>query len=342
MDRARVGYHLARIAASTLIACAATACAATAHYEERAEVRTFIDDMSARHDFSSDELTRLFSQAAFRQDIIDAMTRPAERRPWHAYRPIFITDRRIDGGVEFWREHSEILQRAEDRFGVPPEFITAIIGVETLYGRNTGRHRVLDSLATLAFDYPPRGTFFRGELEQYLILAREEHFDPLALTGSYAGAMGKPQFIPSSYRHYAIDFDGDGQRDLFGSIADVIGSVANYFKVHGWAAGEPVVGAASVAGEGYRTLLERNIKPHTAVRDFAGFGVSLTDTLPPDALASLVELEGSDGQEYWVALNNFYVITRYNRSSLYAMAVYQLAQEIRARHDAAVQAIEAP
>jgi membrane-bound lytic murein transglycosylase B len=338
MDMARVGHHLGRIAAGALIACAATACAATADYEGRAEVRAFIDDMAAKHDFASEELTRLFGQAAFRQDIIDAMTRPAERRPWHSYRPIFITERRIDGGVEFWREHEEILQRAEERFGVPPEFVTAIIGVETSYGRNTGRHRVLDSLATLAFDYPPRGSFFRGELEQYLILAREEHFDPLELTGSYAGAMGKPQFIPSSYRHYAIDFDGDGQRDLFNSIADVVGSVANYFKVHGWAAGAPVVSPATVRGENYRTLIERGIKPHTSAGEFAAFGVETAGALPADAPATLIELEGGDGQEYWVALNNFYVITRYNRSSLYAMAVYQLAEEIRTRHAASVQA----
>lgn len=342
MNRIKTGHHLARIAAAALIACTATACAATAHYEGRPEVRAFIDEMSAKHDFSGDELAQLFRQAAFRQDIIDAMTRPAERRPWHSYRPIFLTERRIEGGVEFWREHEDILQRAQERFGVPPEFITAIIGVETSYGRNTGRHRVLDSLATLAFDYPPRSSFFRGELEQYLILAREEHFDPLTLTGSYAGAMGKPQFIPSSYRHYAIDFDGDGQRDLFDNTADIIGSVANYFKAHFWVPGAPVVGAASVRGEAYRTLLERGIKPHTPVRDLAGFGIDLKDALPPDALASLVELEGSNGQEYWVALDNFYVITRYNRSSLYAMAVYQLAQEIRARHDATLQASGTP
>ena len=326
---------LGRLVTTALIAVAAPACAATPHYADRDEVREFIGAMAAKHDFAADELTEMFRQAAFRQDIIDAMKRPAERKPWRDYRPIFLTQNRIRGGVEFWNAHRETLERAQQTFGVPPEVVTAIIGVETFYGRSTGRHRVLDSLATLAFDYPPRGDFFRGELEQYLVLAREERLDPLTVTGSYAGAMGKAQFIPSSYRHYAVDFDGDNQRDLLNNVADAIGSVANYLKAHGWTPEQPVTSRATVEGEGYQALLAQGIKPHTRVGELSSQGVRVQDALPPEALSALIELEGSDGQEHWVALNNFYVITRYNRSSLYAMAVHQLSQEIRSHYQAA-------
>lgn len=334
---------LARLAVSVFTACATTACASTPQYIDRADVREFINTMSSKHAFAEDELTSVLRQANFRQDIIDAMSRPAEKRPWREYRPIFLTPNRIRGGVEFWKENEEILARAEQTYGVPPEIVIAIIGVETFYGRSAGRHRVLDSLATLAFDYPPRGDFFRGELEQYLVLTREEHLDPLAVTGSYAGAMGKPQFIPSSYRHYAVDFDGDGQRDLLDSVADAIGSVANYLGTHGWKKGEAVVAPATVTGEDYLELLAQGIEPRTPVGELPARGILAGETLAPETPVALIELDGENGKEYWIGLRNFYVITRYNRSSLYAMAVYQLASEISAQHRAetATQA-EAP
>jgi membrane-bound lytic murein transglycosylase B len=332
----RGGVSLPGLALSGLLVCfALAACAATPAptLADRPEVRGFIDDMVAHHDFKEGDLTRMFRQVKRRQDVLDAMSRPAERKPWYLYRPIFLTERRIAGGVEFWTANREALERAHDVFGVPPEIVTAIIGVETFYGRHTGRYRVLDSLATLAFDYPPRGEFFRGELEQFLLLAREEQLDPLEVTGSYAGAMGVPQFIASSYRSYAIDFAGDGHRNLMTNVTDAIGSVANYFKLHDWQPGEPVASRAAVEDRDYGAVLDMGLKPHTALRDFAAMGIHAEETVPEDRPAALLRLDAAEGsQEYWLAFNNFYVITRYNHSPLYAMAVYQLAEEIRSRY----------
>lgn len=322
--------------AITILSCASvvTADALT----NRAEIRTFIDEMVARHGFDRQALDQLFDDTQRRQDVIDAISRPAEGKPWHQYRPIFLNAQRIGGGVEFWGQHAALLDRAEQVYGVPPEIVTAIIGVETRYGAHIGRYRVMDSLATLAFDYPPRATFFRKELEQFLLLAREEATDPLSIKGSYAGAMGQSQFISSSYRHYAVDFDGDGKRDLWNSTADAIGSVANYFKVHQWQAGQPVVSHARVTGDGYKELVARGLKPHTPVAQLEAMGITTADALPADALAALIELETETGVEHWVGLDNFYVITRYNRSQLYAMAVYQLSREIRSQRDGAAGA----
>ncbi len=213
---------------------------AASNYSAQPQVQVFIDRMVSEQGFDRNELIAVLDNAERREDILELMRKPAEKRlQWYQYRKIFLTQSRIDGGVTFWKENADLLKQAAEAFGVAPQIIVAIIGVETRYGSNTGRHRVLDALATLAFDYPPRSQFFTGELEQYLILAREEDIDLLTTTGSYAGAMGYGQFIPSSYRHYAVDFDGDGKRDLWTSKADIIGSVANYFKEHGWAAGTP-------------------------------------------------------------------------------------------------------
>ncbi|MDR2876855.1 MAG: lytic murein transglycosylase B [Chromatiales bacterium] len=335
----RIRPLLARLAVGAITASTATACASAPPYtDERPEVREFISTMTSKHAFTADELKTVFREVNYRQDIIDAMTKPAEKRPWSEYRPRFLTPDRIRGGVEFWKENEEILARAEQTYGVPPQIVTAIIGVETFYGRSTGRHRVVDALATLAFDYPPRADFFRGELEQYLMLTREEHFDPLTLTGSYAGAMGKPQFIPSSYRRYAVDFDGDGRRDLFNNVADVIGSVANYLGTQGWKKDEAVVAPATVTSEDYLALLALGIEPRTPVSELPARGVLAGETLAPETPVALIELDGEKGKEYWVGLRNFYVITRYNRSSLYAMAVTQLAQEIAAQYRAPIKA----
>ena len=297
---------------------------------ERQSVRDFIAEMVKKYEFNSTELTALLSTAELKPKIIDAMNRPAEKTlPWYKYRKIFIKPARIKGGVKFWNEHQETLSRAEKKFGVPAEFIVAIIGVETKYGKHKGGYKVLDSLMTLAFDYPKRSKFFKKELEHFLLLTREEGLDPQSIKGSYAGAMGKPQFISSSYRHYAVDFDGDGVRDLLTNSADTIGSVANYFSEHKWQPGQPVVAKAKVKGGKYKPLLKKGLKPVTAIADFPRYNVSYVDELSVSAKGALVELEQKTGNEYWVGLKNFYVITRYNRSPLYAMAVYQLSQKIR-------------
>ncbi len=301
---------------------------------QRPEVQAFIDEMTSKHGFDGDELTTLFEQVRMKQKIIDAITRPAEGKPWHEYRPIFVTKTRISEGVKFWNENEADLKRAEQVYGVPPEIIVAVIGVETRYGRHKGSWRVLDSLSTLAFAYPKRAKFFRSELEQYLLLAREESLDPLTIKGSYAGAMGKAQFISSSYRHYAVDFDGDGKRDLWDNTTDAIGSVANYFKRHKWQPGEPVGSYAMVGSNRITRLLKAGIKPHTTVKEFRQQGVTALTPLPPEAPAALIAFEKKVGRpDYWLGLNNFYTITRYNHSPLYAMAVYQLGQAISAERD---------
>jgi membrane-bound lytic murein transglycosylase B len=262
------------------------------------------------------------------------MSKPAEKKlRWFEYRKIFLTQSRIDGGVQFWRQHENDLRDAARDFGVDPQVIVAIIGVETRYGSNTGRHRVLDALSTLAFDYPPRAPFFSGELEQYLMLAREEHIDLLTTTGSYAGAMGYGQFIPSSYRQYAVDYDGDGRRDLWNSPRDIIGSVANYFHEHGWIAGQPVAVPATVKpGDNTRSILDQGYQPHSTLAALRKDGISPQQAQPDDLQAALIQYDQENGPEYWLGFNNFYTITRYNHSPLYAMAVFQLSEEIRAAH----------
>jgi len=298
----------------------------------RPDVQAFIREMAAKHGFSEAELRALFSRAQAQSDIIALITRPAESKPWYDYREIFIVSQRIRGGVEFWRRHQQALQRAEQTYGVPAEIIVAIIGVETMYGGNTGRHRVLEALATLAFDYPRRADFFRKELENYLLLTRDEGIDPLSLKGSYAGAMGLGQFMPSSYRAYAVDFDGDRQRDLWHNPVDAIGSVANYLSEHRWQRGEPITTRANVGGSQYRALsVTRPETPRYTVASLRQRGVIPQAPVADDLKATLVRLDAAQGTEYWLGFYNFYAITRYNRSVLYAMAVYQLSQAIRAQ-----------
>lgn len=303
-------------------------------YLSRPEVQSFIDEMVQRHDFDRQRLLRLFAQVSRQDRVLEAISRPAEAKPWYEYRPIFLTASRIEQGVAYWAANEALLNRASQVYGVDPEYIVAILGVETYYGRRTGSFPVLEALTTLGFDYEPRANFFRRELEQYLLLTREESLDPLTLEGSYAGAMGQGQFISSSYRAYAVDFDGDGLRDLWGSTADAIGSVANYFKRHGWRLGEEVAIEARTSGRGHAGLVGKGLKPSLSLEELSASGVEPVRALPTaDAVLSLIELEGEEGAEFWIGFNNFYVITRYNRSPLYAMAVYQLAQEIRSRHN---------
>lgn len=302
-----------------------------ADYDRSVQIEDFVTEMVRDHGFTPSPLRAVLEKAEKKQAILDAISRPAEKTlEWKDYRKIFITQKRIDGGVRFMRQHRAVLERAEMIYGVPKEVITAIIGVETYYGRMKGNYRVVDALSTLAFDYPPRAEFFRGQLKEYFVLAREEGIDPLSIKGSYAGAMGYGQFIPSSYRHYAVDFDGDKKRDIWNNPTDAIGSVANYFKEHGWESGEPVVVPATVAeGESLEELLNASLKPELSVDELAAKGFTPLDRRRYTGLATAMELQGERGVEYWLGLKNFYVITRYNHSRLYAMAVYQLSQEIK-------------
>ena len=298
-------------------------------------VQAFIKTMSRHQRFEAAALEKLFQQVTFQQKIIDAMNRPYEAKPWHAYRKLFLTDARIQGGVEFWKQHEGALAQAKARYGVDPQIVVAILGVETSYGKNTGNYRVIDALATLAFDYPKRADFFRKELESFLILCREEGMDALIPQGSYAGAMGLPQFMPSSFRSYAADLEGDGRRDIWNNPADAIASVARYFSVHGWKTGEAVAFPAKVGGEAFKRSLNRDARPTQTLEELKNLGVRIDAALPELTRAKLLELEGENSPEYWVTLNNFYVITRYNHSPLYAMAAHQLSQEVLRRRNAA-------
>jgi membrane-bound lytic murein transglycosylase B len=296
------------------------------------EIAPFVADMVSRHGFERASLEQALSGVRVRPEILEAIARPAESLDWYQYHPIFVTETRISKGEAFWRAHADTLSRAAAEYGVSPEIIVAIIGVETLYGTRAGRYLVLDSLSTLAFRYPRRSKFFRNELEQFLILARQENLDVQKVKGSYAGAMGIPQFISSSYRRYAVDFDGDGVRDLINNPVDAIGSVANYLKVHGWQRGGAIALPASVTGSEYKMLVKKGLKPHTPVSDMHNFGVVVLYASENDSRGALIELANKEDIEHWVGLQNFYAITRYNHSSLYAMAVFQLAREIGKRY----------
>jgi membrane-bound lytic murein transglycosylase B len=296
-------------------------------YQQSPQVAEFIGEMTRDYGFAGEQLVALFTEVERKQAILDAISRPAEKaKPWKDYRPIFITDKRISKGVEFWKQHEATLARAEAEYGVPPEVIVAIIGVETFYGGNTGSWRVMDALSTLAFDYPPRAPFFRKELREFLLLTREEQVEPLNMTGSYAGAMGLPQFMPSSFRAYAVDFDNDGHINIWTNPVDAIGSVASYFQRHGWQPGQPVVSAASVEGAQVDQGLTVGLDPLKNVAELRGLGWTSADPLSDELPVTAFRLEGAEGDEYWLGLPNFFVITRYNRSVMYAMAVNQLAE----------------
>ena len=321
-------YRLKQIMITLLCLCSGLAPGAAAALS-RAE---FILEMEQRHGFERAGLEQLLAGAAVSETILNIISRPAERRlRWHEYRDLFIREDRIARGVEFWRANRGALDEARQKFGVPAELITAIIGVETFYGRIAGRYRVLDALNTLSFHYPRRADFFRGELEQFLLMTREQGLAPGQLKGSYAGAMGMPQFIASSYRHYAVDFDADGRIDIWNNPADVIGSVANYLAEHGWQPGRPVIARAEVTGARYKDSLGKGLKPDTAAATLRAAGISSAALSAPEEKLKLFEFALEDKNEYWLAHHNFYVITRYNHSALYALAVYQLAREIKAR-----------
>ena len=291
----------------------------------------FVERMVQEHGFDAAELGAILEGAEIDRDILEAISRPAERvLAWHEYQDIFLTDTRVNGGVEFWREHAGEIASASESFGVAPELLVAILGVETNYGTRMGSYRVIDALATLAFAYPPRSGFFASELEAFFLLVREEGMDPETLLGSYAGAMGAGQFISSSFRAYAVDGNGDGRRDLWEDWEDVLASVANYFRAHGWRAGETVVERAALQDGRSPVESDNSMNLNDSVASVREAGYEIATGLPGDTPVTLLSLEGDDGQEYWVGFHNFRVITRYNRSVMYALAVHQLGRAILA------------
>jgi len=321
---------------------------AYANYSQRKDVQAFIVKMHKEHGFDIDLMRHWLSGVEQQKTALEAISRPAEGvLTWAKYRKIFMNDSRINKGVKFWKNNAELLARAEKEFGVSAQIIVAIIGVETYYGKRAGNYQVLDALTTLGFDYPIENTtakrrdareiFFRNELKEFLLMAREEKVDPRKLKGSYAGAMGMPQFIPSSFRAYAIDFDGSGSRDFWNGSADSIGSVANYFRKHGWKRNQPVASRASV-DPAAKKLGSKKMKPQKSVATYKQLGVKPIRQLDDAAQATLLKLSGKNGDEYWMTLNNFYVITRYNHSPLYAMAVYQLSQAVAIKYNAQLNA----
>jgi membrane-bound lytic murein transglycosylase B len=297
----------------------------------QANVAAFIDEMVEKHEFDRIALSAVLSEAQIKQTIIKKISTPAERTlSWGEYRKIFITKERINVGVAFWRENSEMLERIELETGVAIEMLVGIIGVETYFGRITGRDRVIDALATLAFEYPARSKFFRKELKEFLILAREEDIDPTVPMGSYAGAMGRPQFMPSSFRAYAVDSTGDGKRDIWNNWADVAGSVANYFLAHRWRVGEEVVAQATLSSDwnGPVPKPANSLKATETVASLSKMGVMFVTDLSAESEGQLLTYEGDEGIEHWVGFHNFFVITKYNRSAMYALAAHQLGQLI--------------
>ena len=304
------------------------------------EVEQFINQMVKDSGFEKQQLQKWFANAKANQSILKKINRPAEgSMPWHRYRNIFIQQERVDKGIIFWKEHAETLDRAESTFGVPAELIVGLIGVETKYGQIKGSFDVFNALYTLGFHFPRRSKFFRSELKEFLILAREQQWSIGTINGSYAGAMGFGQFMPSSYRNYAVDFDNDGRIDLLENPVDAIGSVANYIKKHGWETGGDLVYKADVSGERYQTLLKKRLKPTVKIIELAEAGVKVEDKLDPQMKAVLIELEQKDHKEYWLGLHNFYVISRYNPRKLYTMAVIQLTGMIKEQYSVATTGV---
>lgn len=308
----------------------------TGNIKDTESINAFIEQMVTTHQFDKSELDNLFKTVEIKQDILNKITSPSESLPWYKYRKIFLTDARIDAGVQFWRSNAATLAAVEQQYGVPPEIIVAIIGVETQFGKNTGNYRVIDALSTLAFAYPPRSKFFTDELENFLLLCRDEHIHPVDPLGSYAGAMGLPQFMPSSFRTYAVDFDNDNRRDIWRNNSDVIASVANYFAKHHWQTGQAVAVPVAVKDQNqqknYEPVLnnaaKNNLKPDLRLTELESLNLIISRQLPLDSKVKLLSFELQQGEELWAGLDNFYVITRYNHSPLYAMAVYQLSLSI--------------
>lgn len=289
----------------------------------------FIREQAKQYSMSEEQLTQWLAEAQKDPAVLEAIQRPWEAKPWYQYYPIFLTDKRLAAGTKFWSEHQPTLARAEDTYGVPAEIITAIIGIETFYGSYMGDYPVLDTLYTLAFYYPPRASFFRRELSEYLRLAQAEGWQVREQKGSYAGAMGYGQFISSSYRHYAVDFDGDKHRDILTNPVDAIGSVANYFAEHHWQADQPIA-YQPAQDQDWASVASDGMKPNTTIGDLRAKGYSIADQYADDLAVKVLKFETDGGYEYWLGFDNFYAITRYNHSPLYAMVAYQFAQQLKA------------
>lgn len=296
------------------------------------KVRNFTKKFALENDLTEEEVGKMLQNATFQSSIIEKMERPAEAMPWHRYRKIFMTDERIAAGVGFWEQNDAVLKEVSENTGVPEEIIVGILGVETYYGQRKGTYKVLDALYTLAFGYPKRSNFFTSELDHFLVLSKEERLEPTQVTGSYAGAIGYCQFMPSSYRAYAKSYDQQGNRDLVNSVEDAIASVANYLKVHRWKRGEPLAEKAWTTKD-FKALEKQSVRPQYTVSYYRKQGYEPVNNLSADQKASLLEFELEAGSEYWFTMENFYVITRYNHSPLYALAVYQLAEAVKEKRE---------
>ncbi|MCL1073743.1 lytic murein transglycosylase B [Shewanella dokdonensis] len=321
-----------QLLALLLLAITPLASAATTPTYEQLQ-QQFIEKQQ-QQGFTAKEVTQFLANAHKNQQVLDAIAKPWEAKPWYQYYPLFLTDERLQAGLNFWQQHQEAINRAAKQYQIEPEIIVAIIGIETFYGKFLGNYPVVDALYTLGFYYPPRADFFRSELGKLMVLLRQEQLDGSSLNGSYAGAMGFGQFIPSSYLAYAVDFDHDGKRDLVGSAVDAIGSVANYFHQHGWQQGQAVAVPLNVTGQPAAHIWQPQDKLTQTAADILAPNVALAQSMDLDISqpAMLIQLQQAEANEYWLGLNNFYVITRYNRSPLYAMVVYQFSQQLRQHH----------
>lgn len=296
---------------------------------QQKQINTFINNMVAKHHYNRAHLVRLLRHAEFNAAVIATMTRPYEGRPWEVYRDFFITPKRIQQGVQFWLQNQKALNQMQQRYGVPPNVIVAILGIETNYGQVLGKYNTLNTLYTLAFNYPPRSKFFESELEHFLLLCYEQNLNPLTITGSYAGAIGLPQFMPSSYRFYAVDGDDSKHIDLVHDKADAIASIANYLSKSGWQPNQLVAVRARVRGWSYNQLAVNKLKPTISIKELNKFGVRPIINLPPEQLATFIRLQAENAPDYWLGLHNFYVISRYNPQLSYTMVVYMLSEEIK-------------
>jgi membrane-bound lytic murein transglycosylase B len=327
-------YRYCLLAVLTCVTAGAQPAAASAggFDLERPEIAAFVNDVVSRDGLNRKAVRKLLKQATPQPKIIEIMNRPIEKvAPWWEYREHFLTEERIGEGASFWLDHKNSLEQISAQYQVPAEYLVAILGVETKYGRITGHYRALDALATLAFDYPPREKFFRGELEQFLLLTRENKLDPLTVTGSYAGALGVPQFMPSAYRRYSVDANTDKQRDLWGDWDDIIASVANYLHEYGWTPGGPVLAETHLDPDPSFQIEPRNLDLNETLASLAARGVRADVALEPETPVVLISAEQKDGPAYRVGFHNFSVITHYNHSARYAMAVYELAQAVAQR-----------
>lgn len=301
-------------------------------FTKRPDVQEFIAFMVKKYDFNKDDLNKLFAEVKIRPQVMHHINKPLEKETWGLYQMLFVNEWRIQHGVEFWNKYENALREAEAIYGVPASVIVATIGIETKYGQKTGDYRVIDALSNIAFSDSKRSNFFKKELEQFLLLTREEKIDPLEMRGSYAGAIGQPQFMPSSYRHYAVNFSKSGKIDLMNNEVDVIGSIANYYSKHGWTLGMPVATQALMIGDRYNYLIKKNkVNAPLTIAEFGRYGIIPKTPVISDFMqAELIELQNEYKTEYWLGFHNFYVIKRYNPSDLYAMAIFQLSNYISA------------